>query len=589
MKTHDFLQGSPDWLAHRRTTYNASDAPAMMGVSQYKTRAQLIKEAATGLAADVDAGTQRLLDAGHRFEALARPHAEVIVGDELATLCGSIDAGLSRPLAASFDGLTFMNDVAFEHKTLNNKIRDCIVDEACGNLLPAQYRVQMEQQLLVSGAGKCLFMATKWAGDELTEQRWTWYYPDLDLRAQIVAGWAQFERDVAAYAPAAAAEPAPVGKAPETLPALRIEVTGAVTASNLAEFKQTALEAIRSVNRDLKTDADFADADKAVKWCADVESRLKAAKEHALSQTADIDALFKTLDDIGAEARSVRLDLDKVIARRKVEVKEQAVTAARRALDEHIAELNAELAPMRLLPVAADFPAAIKGLRSIASMQDALDTTLAAGKTAADAQARAIRANAATFKAQAEGFAFLFADLGQIIHKPADDFGVLVQSRLAAHKVAEEKRLEAERERIRAEESARLQREQAEAAAKAQREAEAAQRAEVAQRLADEQAKRAMAQASQPEAKQTPPAPVLHGMAAIVHAQMEPVERPTLKLGEIQSRLGFDVSADFLASLGFLHTQEKASKLYRESQFKAICAGISAHVLAVAHEHLQAA
>lgn len=62
-------------------------------------------------------------------------------------------------------------------------------------------------------------------------------------------------------------------------------------------------------------------------------------------------------------------------------------------------------------------------------------------------------------------------------------------------------------------------------------------------------------------------------------------EKPTLKLGEIQNRLGFDVSSDFLASLGFLHTQEKASKLYLESKFKDICAGISAHVLAVAHEH----
>ena len=64
-----------------------------------------------------------------------------------------------------------------------------------------------------------------------------------------------------------------MGRAPEMLPALRIEVTGKVTASNLAEFKQTALAAIGSVNRDLRTDADFADAEKAVKWCGEVESR----------------------------------------------------------------------------------------------------------------------------------------------------------------------------------------------------------------------------------------------------------------------------------------------------------------------------
>ena len=104
----------------------------------------------------------------------------------------------------------------------------------------------------------------------------------------------------------------------------------------------TALAAIRSVNRDLKTDADFADATKAVAWCSDVETRLKAAKEHALSQTATIDALFKTIDDISAEARTVRLELDKLVTRRKTEVKEHAVDAARRALDKHVADLNGE-------------------------------------------------------------------------------------------------------------------------------------------------------------------------------------------------------------------------------------------------------
>jgi predicted phage-related endonuclease len=70
------------------------------------------------------------------------------------------------------------------------------------------------------------------------------------------------------------------------------------------------------VNRDLSTDADFADAEKAVKWCSDVESRLAAAKEHALSQTASIEALFRTIDDISAEARTVRLELDKLVTAR---------------------------------------------------------------------------------------------------------------------------------------------------------------------------------------------------------------------------------------------------------------------------------
>ena len=80
--------------------------------------------------------------------------------------------------------------------------------------------------------------------------------------------------------------------------------------------------------------------------------------------------------------------------------------AARAALDRHIADLNGELAPMRLQPVAADFGAAIKGLRSIDSMQDALDTTLAQAKIAADGQARVIRHNVANFKGVTTTIAF---------------------------------------------------------------------------------------------------------------------------------------------------------------------------------------
>ena len=470
MKILELIQGSPEWLAHRATHFNASDAPAMMGCSPYKTRAQLLREMHTGVAPDVDIATQKRFDNGHRVEALARPLAEEFIGAELYPVTGS-----EGKLSASFDGLTLDESTGFEHKAMNDDLRACIVDEDSGAALPLHHRVQMEQQLMVSGAKRILFMTSAWTPDgDLIEERHCWYYSEPALRDKIIAGWRQFERDLAEYVPTAAADPAPIGKAPETLPALRIEVTGAVTASNLAEFRETALAAIRSVNRTLKTDQDFADAERAVKWCADVESRLKAAKDHALSQTASIDALFRALDDIGTEARTVRLDLDKLVTRRKTEVKEEAVAAARRALEQHVATINAEIAPMRLPPVPADFAGAIRGLRSVASMDDKLQALLASTKVACDALARGVRANVAAFKEQAAGFEFLFVDLGQIVHKAPEDFAATLQARIAAHKEAE-----AARERQRAEaEAARIAKQKAEdervAALARQREADAA-------------------------------------------------------------------------------------------------------------------
>jgi predicted phage-related endonuclease len=564
MKIHDLIQGSPEWKAYRAQHFNASDAPAMMGCSIYKTRAELLREMHTGLAAPVDAATQRIYDAGHRLEALARPLAEEFIGAELYPVTGS-----SGKLSASFDGLTLDESIGFEHKHMNKDLRAALRqdDGSANELLPLMYRVQMEQQLLVSGAQRILFMASQWDADgNLQEERHCWYTPDLELRAQIVAGWEQFEKDLATYALPHASEAAPIGKAPETLPALRVEVTGKVTASNLAEFKQTALAAIRSVNRDLQTDQDFADAEKAVKWCADVEERIKATKEHALSQTADIDALFKALDDIAEEAREVRLDVDKLVKRRKVEVKEAEIVLAREALARHLEAVNAEIAPATLSHVVA-FGDAIKGLKTLDSVRSKLDTVLAAAKIEIDAKARDIRKNQLAFKEIAADFAFLFADIGSLLHRPTSDFGALVQGRIDAHKVAE-----AEKKRLAAEAQAEAQRKAQEAEAERQRLAAAA---------------------SQAAPVVAPPAPTVAVPAVAAPAPSAPVrivpptvsapradEPATLKLGSVCERLGFTMTAVFVSeTLGIKPARiEGASRLYRESDFQRICAALQMHI-----------
>jgi hypothetical protein len=71
-----------------------------------------------------------------------------------------------------------------------------------------------------------------------------------------------------------------------------------------------------------------------------------------------------------------------------------------------------------------------------------------------------------------------------------------------------------------------------------------------------------------------------------VPASAEPAN---LNLGAISARLGFTVSAAFLAdSLGITHSRtDKASKLYRESDWPLICAALVRHVNTVCE--LQAA
>ena len=547
MKTHNLTQGSDAWHKYRSEHFNASDAPAMLGCSPYKTRSQLLHEMHTGLTAEVDAGTQRLFDDGHRFEALARPLAEEIIGEDLYPVTGSLER-----LSASFDGLTMAETIDWEHKTLNAALRQAfgeiaelpLKDQAhAGYLLPLAYRVQMEQQLLISGAGQCLFMASKWDGNELVEELHTWYLPDPELRQQIIDGWIQFAADLAAYVPPAPAEVKPVGKTPETLPALHVEVTGMVTASNLATYRDHALAVIGAINRDLQTEQDFADAEKLVKWCGDVESRLEAVKEHALSQTASIDALFKAIDDIKAEARRTRLDLDKLVTRRKDEIRTEIVTNGRAAYGLHVASLNKEIAPASINLAVPDFAGAIKGKRSLDSMRDAVDVALANGKIAADAQAKAIRANLAVYKVSADGYEFLFADLATLVHKAADDFNLVVKSRIDAHELAE--------------------------AAKANATAAANAAATV-----EPIVKPVIAEPTGPRMVLTP-------VRAVPAAA--PTSAPTLKLGDISQRLGFNLTSDFLKTLGFEPAAVNgASKLFHEQNFPAICNALVQHIQRVA-------
>lgn len=61
-------------------------------------------------------------------------------------------------------------------------------------------------------------------------------------------------------------------------------------------------------------------------------------------------------------------------------------------------------------------------------------------------------------------------------------------------------------------------------------------------------------------------------------------EQPTLTLGAMKDRLGFTLTADFLAELGFEATPVKAARLYRESQFGDICDALVRHIKFVRDE-----
>ena len=544
--THDCQQGSQAWLDLRAKYFTASELAAAAGESKYQKRGDLLKAKATGIAEEVDSAKQRLFDAGHASEAAARPVVEKILGAQLYPVTMSVDVN-GLPLLASLDGIDILGDVIWE-----NKLRsESLVQQVMVGCLEPHYTWQIEQQLLVSGASRCYFTTS----DGTPEGTFgMWYESNPEILAKIVSIWKQFADDLAEYQHVEA-KPAAVADAIEDLPALSVQLVGQVTASNLDSFKTAVTARIQAINTVLVTDADFANADKMVKFLDDGEKRLDLVKAQALAQTESIDQLFRTIDALKAEMRSKRLTLDKLVTAEKANRKGDIVSEASRLLGKHVIALQ-ERVGIKFKPEVTNLADSIKGLKSLDSMRDKISVALANAKIEANAVADRIEFNQKQMQAQSA--AVLFPDFLQVCTKAPDDFAALVAMRVAQQKERDDKRLEAEREKIRAEEQERARMEVADA-----------------QKAADDAA----------SAKCIAPI-----MAAEIAARSNLSSGNTIKLGEICALLGFTVTADFLSTLGFdAVAHNKNAKLYYESSFKGICAGISAHVLNVGSKPMKEA
>lgn len=496
MIIHKLIQGTPAWLSFRAEHFTASDAPAMMGVSKYKTRAQLLHEKATGITQDIDAATQRLFDDGHRFEALARPLAEAIIGDDLYPVVGS-----DGNLAASFDGLTLDHVINFEHKTLNAAIEACQTADD----LPGMYHIQVQHQMMVSAAARTLFMASRWDdNDQLIDKREFWIERDEVFIAGIKQGWVQFEKDKAEYVPVEVIEK-PKGAAVLDLPAVMVNVSGQIAITDNLDKFTTALKSFVETQliREPKTDQDFADLESQVKTLKKAEEALDSAEAHMLAQVDSVDTAKRTIDMLRKIARDNRLMAEKLVKTEKENIKTAAIMNARKLFMDHISALNAEIRPAQIEGVTPDFNGAAKNKRTMASLHDAIDTELARVKIESDAHAKDIRLNLALLKEHGKGYEFLFNDLASIAHKESDDFIAVVSNRIASHKVAEAQKLEAERLRIQAEEEAKarakVEAEQREAARVEANRLRAIAEADAAQKQADEVAAHKAAQAAEAE------------------------------------------------------------------------------------------
>jgi putative phage-type endonuclease len=137
------VQGSPEWHAHRRSLRNASETPAVLGISPWVTPYQLwlLK---TGRA---EPAVNAAMRNGTALEPLARHAYEVETGNVMQPLV--LQDGL---YSASLDGMTLEGDLIVEIKVPYKGQASALWQAVEAGEVPGHYLAQIQHQLMVSGA-----------------------------------------------------------------------------------------------------------------------------------------------------------------------------------------------------------------------------------------------------------------------------------------------------------------------------------------------------------------------------------------------------------------------------------------------------
>ena len=136
-------QGSPEWRAYRQSRRNASESAAVLGLSPWITPYQLWLTKTGRFEPPVTQAMQR----GTDLEPVARAAYEAETGLVMQPLV--LEAGA---YSASLDGMTLEGDLIVEIKCPLRGTRSALWQYVCQGQVPEHYTVQVQHQMMVSGA-----------------------------------------------------------------------------------------------------------------------------------------------------------------------------------------------------------------------------------------------------------------------------------------------------------------------------------------------------------------------------------------------------------------------------------------------------
>jgi predicted phage-related endonuclease len=421
--THDVEQGSDEWLAlKRKFPMSASMSAAAMDLSPYLSRSELIHGLATGEWKEhSDFVEDVIFKRGHKVEEAVRLQIESRLCQDLYPVVMTYGGYL-----ASCDGLTFDKKTAFECKQYNKNLFASIKND---EVLPEHHMPQAQHVMMVTGAGELIFACGN--GKDNPAALTVTSCPKYQQR--IKDAWDQVYKEVAEYeAPVKPVEVVTANVDGFSL-VVQADVTGQVTASNVKEMEATAIDFFGNLDRTLETDEQFAYGEKIVKFAKKVEEAMKTSEAGIMAQTHSVAELLESLRNISSLARDARLYFDKEIKAKKVSIKYELVRDAMGNLESHVSKLEASILPVTLSRD-NNFHVVTKGLKTIASIQNALNSHLAELIIKSNAEHASIEENVKWFDEFTEGWkTSLFHDIGQIAKHDHEAFKGICISRKAEH------------------------------------------------------------------------------------------------------------------------------------------------------------
>lgn len=225
---------------------------------------------------------------------------------------------------------------------------------------------------------------------------------------------------------------------------LIIKLKGEITDTNFDEWKNDLLARLKSVNTELASDDDFANAESDVKIIKAGEVTLKNAKASALEQADEIQKLFAAIDEVSSEARDARLALERQIKKRKAEIKDEIVESGLDAVKAYIEEQSTELQSVKnsWLDRSA-FEEEIKGKRTTTSMQKAVTGLQVKIKNEIAQREESINANRSVLEKINDDYSAVFQDKESLLLMDDESLQATIAERIEYFEAEKKKQSEA--------------------------------------------------------------------------------------------------------------------------------------------------